>query len=127
MEHIKQVGIWMDHARANIMEAGADIFETKIIMSAFTHDAKAESLGKTEHLMHNKEQQQQSAYYKKIGESIINYDEVLLFGPTNAKAELLNIVQADHRFNGIKFEIKQADKMSEKQQHAFIRDHFKQK
>ena len=120
----KRLGIWMDHANAHIMELATDSIETKNVESAFTHEIKAESLGKTEHLMHNKEQQQQSAYYKKIGESIINYDEVLLFGPTDAKAELLNILQADHRFNGIKIEVKQADKMSENQQHAFVRNHF---
>ena len=38
--------------------------------------------------MHNKEQHEQSDYYKKLGETIKNYTEVLLFGPTDAKVEL---------------------------------------
>jgi stalled ribosome rescue protein Dom34 len=42
--------------------------------------------------MHQKEQHEQSDYYKKIGEAIKNYQEVLLFGPTNAKTELLNLL-----------------------------------
>ena len=79
---------------------------------------------KGESMMHNKEQQQESAYYKTLGESIKNYDEVVLFGPTNAKVELLNILKADNHFSKIKIETMQADKMTENQAHAFVRDYF---
>ena len=74
--------------------------------------------------MHNKEQHQQSEYYKNLGDKIINYEEVILFGPTDAKVELFNILKADHRFENIKIVVKPADKMTENQQHAFVRDHF---
>ena len=74
--------------------------------------------------MHNKEQHDQSAYYKHLGEVILNYKEVLLFGPTEAKTELFNLLKADHRFSEIRFQIKSADKMTENQQHAFVKDHF---
>ena len=74
--------------------------------------------------VHNKEQHQQSEFYKKLGEAIINYNEVILFGPTDAKAELHNILKADHRFAKIKIETKQADRMTENQQHAFVREYF---
>jgi hypothetical protein len=74
--------------------------------------------------MHNKEQHQQSEYYKKIGEIIKDYKEVILFGPTEAKTELFNILKADHLFENIKIEIKQTDKMTENQQHAFVKNHF---
>ena len=53
-----------------------------------------------------------------------NYDEVILFGPTDAKVELFNILKADQHFDKIKIDIKQADKMTENQQHAFVKDHF---
>ena len=53
-----------------------------------------------------------------------NFDEVVLFGPTNAKAELLNVLKADHRFENIKIEVQQADKMSDKQQQAFVKEYF---
>jgi len=55
---------------------------------------------------------------------IKNYDEVLLFGPSEAKAELYNILKAEHQFTKIKIEIKQTDKLTENQQHAFVRDYF---
>lgn len=126
MTPTKNLGIWMDHASANLMEFSNEPIETKTVDSAFTHDEKADSLGNSEHVMHNKEQHQQSAFYKKIGESIINYDEVILFGPTDAKQELYNLLKADHHFDNIKIEVKSSDKMTENQQHAFVRDHFKQ-
>ena len=74
--------------------------------------------------MHNKEQHRQSDYYKKIGGEILQYDEVVLFGPTNAKSELANMLKEDHRFASIKLEIKSSDKMTENQEHAFVKDYF---
>ncbi|MBK8348850.1 MAG: hypothetical protein IPL08_15010 [Saprospiraceae bacterium] len=49
---------------------------------------------------------------------------VLLFGPTDAKAELLHLIQADHHFDKIKFEVKSTDKMTENQENAFVKDYF---
>ncbi len=124
MTTTKNLGIWMDHASAHLMEFTKEAGESKTIESDFTHQAKEESQHKSENVMHNKEQHQQSEYYKKLGDTIRNYDEVLLFGPTNAKAELLNILRADHRFEKIKIEVKHSDKMTENQQHAFVKEYF---
>jgi hypothetical protein len=120
----KKLGIWMDHSNAHLMEFENAASGSKTIESPFTHQVKEDSLEKSEHLMHNKEQQQQAAYYKQLGEVIKNYEEVLLFGPTDAKTELLNSLKKDHHFDNIKIEIKQADKLSENQQHAFVREYF---
>ena len=127
MKTVKNLGIWMDHAKAHVMEFTTDPIETTIITSGSTHEGKEQSLGKSENLMHNKEQHQQSEYYKKLIDTIRNYDEVVLFGPTNAKAELLNVLRADHNFEKIKIEVKQTDKMTENQEHAFVREHFSQR
>ncbi len=124
MDTAKNLGIWMDHSSANLMEFTTDPIETKTIESKFTHEAKEQSLGKSENLMHNKEQHQQSEYYRKLGGIIRNYEEVILFGPTDAKLELFNLLRADHLFEKIKIEIKQTDKMTQNQQHAFVREYF---
>ena len=120
----KKLGIWMDHSSAHLIEFVKSPGETGVIESQFTHEQKEESLGKSEHIMHNKEQQQQSAYYKNIGESVKNYHEVILFGPTDAKVELLNILKADHHFDKIKIEVQSTDKMTEHQQQAFVKNYF---
>ncbi len=124
MQTIHRLGIWMDHSSAHLMKFTADSIDTKIIESKFTHAEKVHSLGKSESLMHNKEQGQESAYYKHLAEVIKGYDEVLLFGPTDAKAELLNILRSDHLFEHIKIDVIQTDKMTENQEHAFVKEHF---
>jgi stalled ribosome rescue protein Dom34 len=115
MTKAKHLGIWMDHASAHMMDLATDPLETVTIETSFT---------KNENLMHNKEQHKQSEFYKKIMETIRNYDEVLLFGPTDAKAELHNIIKADHRFGKTKIEVKQAGKMSSHDQQIFVKAHF---
>jgi hypothetical protein len=72
----------------------------------------------------NKEQHRQSDFYKRLGETIRNYESIVLFGPTNAKVELYNILREDQRFENIKIEVKAADKMTENQQHAFVKEYF---
>ena len=84
MTTAKKAGIWIDHSSAHIMELSADAIETKIITSKFSLQEKEISLDKGEGQMHSKEQHWQSEYYKKLGEAIRNYDDVILFGPTDA-------------------------------------------
>lgn len=81
-------------------------------------------INKSEKLMHNKENHEQADFYKKIGEVIRKYKEVIIFGPTKAKNELLNILKADHHFTNIKMEVLSADKMNENEQHKFVKDYF---
>jgi stalled ribosome rescue protein Dom34 len=124
MKTLKRLGIWIDHSSAHLTEYTTVPAETKIIRSEFTHDDKEQGLNRSENQMHKKEQHQHSEYYKKIADVIRNYDDVILFGPTDAKIELLNILKQDHLFSKINIETKQTDKMSEHEQQAFIKEHF---
>lgn len=124
MSTVNRIGIWMDHSGAHLMEFTTEPIKSTIIESKFTHQEKEHSMNRSENIMHNKEQQLQSEYYKKLGESIKNYDEVVLFGPTDAKVELFNTLKSNHLFAKIKIEVKQSDKMTENQKHAFVREYF---
>ena len=124
MKAVKRIGIWMDHTRANVMEFTSDPTETITIISPFTRDQKEAGLRHSEQLMHNKEQHEEAAYYKQVGEVISGCDEVILFGPTDAKTELFNLMKADRHFENIKIEVKQTDKLTENQQQVFVRDYF---
>ena len=73
MTTTKQLGIWMDHASAHVMEYNDDI-KTSIVLSDATHADKEKTLQKRESMMHNKDQKQQAEYYKSIGKTIKNYD-----------------------------------------------------
>jgi len=124
MKKTRLLGIWMDNASAHTMTYVNDSIITEVIHSAFTSQEREESLNKSENLMHNKEQQQQGSYYKRLGDIIKNYQKVLIFGPTNAKSELANVLKEDHHFDEIEIEVKSADKMTEHQMHAFVKDYF---
>lgn len=120
----KKLGIWIDYQNAHLMEFTTDPIETKTIESKFSHHAIELGLHQEEGHLHIKEQYQQAGYYKSIGERIRNYESVIVFGPTDAKTELLNLLTADHRFAKIKIDVTQTDKMTESQQHAFVKEYF---
>jgi hypothetical protein len=120
----KNLGIWMGHTDAHLMEFTTDPITTNIVSNPFTHRDKAQSLGKSEEGMHQKEQQEQAKYYGKLGAIISNFQDVVLFGPTNAKVELLNILRADHQFEHVRLETRESDKMTQNEQQAFVRDYF---
>lgn len=117
MKPKNKLGIWMDHSIAHLMEFTSNHFEIETIESKFTKEEKMEALHKSESL---------SDYYKKISETIKDYKRVILFGPTNAKTELFDLLSEDYRFLKIKFEIKDTDKMTPNQQHEFVREYFSQ-
>ena len=100
----KNLAIWMDHSNAHVME--------------FTTDPI------TMNILHNRSKQQPLEFYERIGEVIKEYQNVLLFGPSNAKGELIAMLNADHQFENIRLETKDSDKMSQNRQHAFVRAHF---
>lgn len=125
MTSAKFLGIWMDHSHAHLIEYSTNEITTQqVISSSFTHEAKESILTKGENHMHNKEQQTTSDYYKKIMDVCRNYEMIVLFGPTSAKSELHNIMKTDHHFEKIRVEVRQTDKLTENQEHAFVRDFF---
>jgi len=121
----ERLAIWMDHSHAVIMELTSGPIMQHTIFSEFTHEKRENSISKSEALMHNKEQHEQAEYFKKISEKIFNTGELLLFGPTDAKDELVNLLKTNHLFDKVKIEVRTVDVMSEIQMHAFVRDYFK--
>jgi len=124
MKTATELGIWMDHQTAHLMEFTTDPIQTTTLDSKFTHEEKELALGKSESLMHHKEQHEQASYYKALGEIIRSYNAVLLFGPTDAKVELFNLLGKDHRFEAVKIDVEQTDKMTTNQQHAYVKAYF---
>ena len=115
----------MDHSNAYLMELTDDTIVTNVVESKFEQEDNIFDMKHHEKGYHNKEQQQQADYYKKLRDFIRNYQEVVLFGPTDAKAELLNQLKGDHLFDKIKIEVQQSDQMNEDQRQAFVIEYFK--
>jgi hypothetical protein len=120
----KKIGIWMDHSNAHLIEFTDDLMKTKIISSNFSNHDKEKCLERSESHMHNRERHQHAGYYKKLGDIIRHYKDVILFGPTVAKVELFNRLKTNHLFSKIRIGVQQADKMTELQQHAFVKWYF---
>ena len=121
---MKKLGIWMDHSNAHLMDISTAEIETKNILCTFTHQDKVESLSKSERGMHDKRQHEQAAYYKQLSETIRNYNEVVIFGPTNAKDELYNTFKDNPLYKDVAVFLLSADKMTEPQEQAFVKDFF---
>jgi hypothetical protein len=120
----KCLGIWMDHSNAFLLELVNDTIIQNTIVSEFTYSEKEFDLNIHEKEVHKKEQHKQSGYYKKLSEIIKGFREVVLFGPTEAKTELFNLLETDHLFEKIKIDVLNSDKMTENQMHAFVREYF---
>lgn len=119
------IGVWMDHSIAHLMELAGDKVISHTIENEFSHADKQQAGGRSEHLMHNKEQQGQAAFYKKIADAIKPFGAAVVFGPTTAKHELLNRLKAQSGFESMKIEAIHADRMTTKEQQAFVRDYFR--
>jgi hypothetical protein len=123
MKTKKILGIWMDHSVAHLTELHEGAFATRVIESKPGIQLEAADYKDDNHLL-NKEQGQLATYYKKLSDASLGYEEVILFGPTDAKNELANIMKENHLFEKINIVVKSADKMTENEQHEFLREFF---
>jgi len=116
----------MDHNKAQIMEMKNYSILSNIINSNTTIGDKP-NFGNDESLQQNTEQDQLKEYFKSLSKVIKGFEEVVLFGPTNAKTELFNLLREDSHYNDIKIEVETTDNLSVNQMHAFVRDYYKKK
>ena len=119
----KKLGVWMDHTEAHIIKLENNAIASKTIESLSLQGEK-QNFGKDESLEQNTEQDQLSEFFKRLSAVIKDYSEVVLFGPTNAKTELYNLLKEDSHFNNIKIDIETTDNLTENQMHAFVKEHF---
>lgn len=124
MKTTKKLGIWMDYSTANLIEYKLDSYEIKSINSGFLDQEKNEVLDNSESLINHNKNQQLSNYFRRIGEQIKEYNELVLFGSTNAKIELHAILKEEKPFQNIKIEIKNTDKMTDNQKKYFVKSYF---
>jgi stalled ribosome rescue protein Dom34 len=125
MEHLqKKAGVYMDHTEAIILDFSTSIVVLTSVDASWSHHDKMETLSRSETTMHHKAQQKEAAYFKKIAHAIEHFNEIVLFGPTDAKVEFYNDLQAKHLFSNIKIELRRTDQLTENQQSAFVRAYY---
>ena len=116
------LGIWMDYSIAHIMEISHEPFEVTTIESELENIHKFETSKML--LPHSKVRKLQLNYYNKIRQSIKDFYHVVLFGPTNAKFELFDLLAEDESLIKLKVEIKETDEMNARQKHEFVTEYF---
>ncbi|MFA9390147.1 MAG: hypothetical protein ACERKD_10085 [Prolixibacteraceae bacterium] len=123
MKTTKQLGIWMDHSIAHITELkNEETLITTVVAQVEEEEKIPNPLDESR--IQNKAQNQLSDYFNRLIEVIKTYDYVLLFGPTNAKTELFNLLKADRHFENINIEVRSTDRMTQNQQLVYLKDYF---
>ncbi len=117
---MKKLGIYIDQSSANLIELTVDLLEKKSTDSFNEKHPEDEN----ENHIEFKETHLQNYYFKKLSEYILYYNEVLLFGKSNAITKLFDMISYDNRFYNINIAIKQTDTMTYKQQNDFVSDFF---
>ena len=124
MKSIKQLGIWMDHSVANLIELSNDKMAKRTVKLIPAFPGSVENLRLNESLINNKENDHFADFYQKISDIIKKFDEVLLYGPTQAKTELFNQLKKNIHFDRIKIDVQPAENMTENQQETFVKKYF---
>jgi hypothetical protein len=124
----KQVGLWIDHRACVVLTITDGIEETKKVNSnmekhvRFSGGAQASS---EEDIRDNKFAGHLNQYYTEVMASLHDADAILIFGPGEAKGELQHHLESKGLGSRI-VAIEAADKMTDRQIAAKIRQRFKE-
>jgi hypothetical protein len=117
-------GVWLDNSNAMIISnppgIGGDDYAIHDKVKAEKHHG-----GGSEHSMNNSKQGEVIKYFKSVSGFLINYDEILLFGPGKSQEQLQNHLKEDPQFNHKKITIDSADQLTDPQMIAKVREFFK--
>ncbi len=120
----EKLGIWMDHAQAHLIAFSAHKTDIRTLFRTLPL-ADSHAQNQSEKHIHNKKRQLQEAFYRQIWDIAKQYDEVLLFGPTDAKTEFFNGIRSDHANNGVKITLRSVGKMTPDEMHDYVYKYFK--
>lgn len=123
MINIKKIGVWLDHTKALIIEEKNNAL-TSYSVESISKQIDKQNFGMDESQKQNSEHNQLSDFYKRLTEILKGYSEVLLFGPTNAKTELHNLLKTDRHFDNVTIDVETTDNLTENQMREFVKEHF---
>jgi stalled ribosome rescue protein Dom34 len=126
MKNTNQLGIYMDHSVASLIEFTVKPFEVQTILCEFPLEEKNASASKKNELKTRTKRAALNKFYNKIGRAVLKYDKIVLFGPSDAKIEFFDFLSEDEQFLKLKIELKDAVNMNVNQQHSFITEYFTQ-
>jgi hypothetical protein len=130
----KEVGLWIDHRKSVIVTIENEVEVTREIRSnmekhvRFSDDTNSKTNGDlrgspAEDIRDRQFGDHLDNYYEGVISLIRGADSILIFGPGEAKVELENRLKHDD-LGGRIVGIETADKMTDNQISAKVRDHF---
>ncbi len=134
---LKRTGVWLDHSKAKLIMLHEGAVQITTIHSPYVRHLRIRGQksdisvyqnlfgSNREVTKHHIKQNELHSYYKDLEKRLADCDEILLFGPTEAKNELNNFLLKNKKFNGISITVKNSAYMTEHQMVAFVRKFFK--
>ncbi|HEX5131490.1 MAG TPA: hypothetical protein VFX92_03270 [Candidatus Krumholzibacteria bacterium] len=131
---MKKVGIWIDHRRAVVVEIVDGVESQRVIESEIepvppasggkrTGTPWAPRTGVKENGRKEHHQHQLAAFYRDVATQVGHPDHLLVMGPATAKNEFAEIAQTLHELAGVPMKIEAADKMTDPQIAAKVREY----
>jgi stalled ribosome rescue protein Dom34 len=117
-------GVWLDNTKALIITdtSEGDTSEYTILDKVKAREAFG---GGSEHSMNNAKQSDLVKYYKTVSNLLLDYDEILVFGPGQSQEQFQHHLQQDAQFKSKKITIDSAEQLTDPQMIARVREHFK--
>ena len=121
-----KVGIWIDHKKAVIVSASADGVTTKTLESDVeAHPRYAgQQDGGGEKKYEERHSQDLDRYYDEVIRQLTDADELLIFGPGEAKVELKKRLRRSKTHSERTIAIETTDKLTDPQIVAKVKEHF---
>ena len=118
------VGLWIDHRKAVIVFVTGAEEEIKQIKSDVEKSGSPSgSSVRADDLLQNELTEHLNQYYDEVISSLRKAEALLIMGPGEAKGELKKRLER-HPLNGREVEVETADKMTDRQIVAKVREHF---
>ena len=118
------VGLWIDHRKAVIVFLTGAEEEIKQIKSDVEKPrSPSASSVRADDLLQNELTEHLNKYYDEVISSLRNAEAILIMGPGEAKGELKKRLER-HPLNGREVEVETADKMTENQIVAKVREYI---
>ena len=129
-------GVWLDHAEAKIIAYYPGACEIFYVRSPYSRRVRIpgqkSDTSVYEHLFasnnesrkHNRKMHELGIYYNILADKLTLFEDILLFGPTEAKDELHNILKKDKRFLHKTIQVKSAPQMTEAEMISYTKKFF---
>ncbi len=120
----QHAGVWLDNDKAIIItntkgnENGDYAIQDNV-------KARESQSGGSEHSINNAKQSDTLKYFKSVSNLLLNYDEILIFGPGKSQEQFQNHLQGNTQFKSKNITVDSAEHLTEPQMIAKVRDFFK--